>query len=303
MTDGILMVIQSGKTQYKVVRHSLNLLAGAGARIFGVVLNQVAMRRHDHYYHSYYQQPAEDADQNTFMPAELIPPLRDKENRAEKNESTKNLDLPSHESQSEPASQTTENTAQKVAAKNDPSSDDLYLVENATPLAKSEEGWFTEESDDEKERILTLCAVFDHPSQAVREGAVQALNKYGADRLTAFARALREAPFARRRRIGAAIASSGLADEAINHLMSGDEKYYDALSLLLLMMKAGEAQPLLRAIKEHPDNNVRIAAISLLALSQQKDFTAELRHIAFHDPLPPEVQSALLTALHLPVNS
>jgi polysaccharide biosynthesis transport protein len=303
LADGILMVIQSGKTQYKVVRHSINLLAGAGARIFGVVLNQVASRQHDQYYHSYYQQPDEQGQEEAgqFMPAEMVPPLSGVESHSEEKNGANLSDSLAPENLVESVSQRGESEESKKLAGNERLLSDQYLVEDASPLAPPKEEWFAEESDDEQERILTLCAVFDHPSQSVREGAVHALNKFGANRLTAFARALREAPFARRRRIGAAIASSGLADEAINHLTSGDEKYYDALSLLLLMMKAGEAQPLLRAIKEHPNHNVRIAVISLLALSQQKDFTNELRQIAFHNHLPTEVRAALLTALHLPV--
>ena len=69
------------------------------------------------------------------------------------------------------------------------------------------------------------------------------------------------------------------------------------------MMKAGEARPLLRAISEHENNDVRIAVISLLALSQQKEYTAELRQLAVQASLPAEVQTALLTALHLPFTS
>ena len=272
MVDGLLMVLHSGKTQYNTVRYALNLMAGAGAKIYGTVLNQSDSRQSDEsYYQGYYRQAAEqgEEDENEIIEAEII-------------ESVSALGGGAEESKKKPAASGSLPKKSQQARE------------------MTEENAAAEDLGDE-ERFRALCADFDHPSQAVREGAVQALSQFSASHNTAIARALREAPFARGRRIGAAIASSGLADEAINHLTSTDEKYYDSLSLLLLMMKAGEAQPLLHAVKEHPNNDVRIAVISLLALSQQKEVMGELRQLAF--PLPPEVQAALLTALHLPGNS
>lgn len=272
MVDGIVMVIHSGKTQYTTVRSSLNLMAGAGAKIYGTVLNQTDHRQSDEsYYQGYYKQPAEpvEEEENGIIEAEII-------------ESVSALGEDSEESKPNAP----------------PASGSLPKQPRQTMDMTQETGAAEDLSDEE--RFRALCADFDHPSQAVREDAIQALSQFSASHNTAIARALREAPFARGRRICAAIASSGLADEAINHLTSSDEKYYDSLSLLLLMMKAGEAQPLLRAVKEHSNNDVRIAAISLLALSQQKEVMTELRQLAF--PLPPEVQAALITALHLPSN-
>ncbi len=275
MVDGILMVIHSGKTQYNTARSSLNLLAGAGAKIYGMVLNQADQRPSDDaYYQGYYKQPAEqeEEDENRIIEAEIL------------------------ESVSALNGEAVAGVVAPPAGSPPPQSWEAMEMTRA----KGEAEGLAEGLDDE-ERFRLLCADFDHPSQAVRESAVQSLSQFSASHNTAIARALREAPFARSRRIGAAIASSGLADEAINHLTSSAEKYYDSLSLLLLMMKAGESQPLLRAVKEHPQNDVRIAVISLLALSQQKEVMVELRQLAF--PLPPEVQAALLTALHLPNNA
>ncbi|HEX4950046.1 MAG TPA: polysaccharide biosynthesis tyrosine autokinase [Blastocatellia bacterium] len=292
LADGILMVVQSGKTQYKVVRHSLNLLAGAGARIFGVVLNQVSNRQHDHYYHDYYQQPVEQTGDHKYKlsQTEMAPSFPETVNGTVANNGTATI----HRQPSEelPAVEFDNATRETL-----PTEANLGVPHYVSNVPLKEER-MSAETDEEAERFRSLCAVFDHPSQAVRERAV--LNEFGSDRLSDLARALREAPFARSRRIAAAIVSSGLADEAINYLTNGSEKYYDTLSLLLLMMKAGEAQPLLRAIKEHPNQDVRIAAISLLALSQQ--FTDELHNLARQNILPANVQATLLTSLHLPLN-
>src|SRR5438876_10893782 len=53
MVDGVLLVVHGGKGSRTVVRRSRQLLLEVGAKIFGVVLNNVNVRSHDYYY--YYQ--------------------------------------------------------------------------------------------------------------------------------------------------------------------------------------------------------------------------------------------------------
>ena len=67
MVDGVLLVVHGGKSSRHVVRRSRQLLQDVGAKIFGVVLNNVNVRSHDYYYYqkyygrSYYSSDA-DAD-------------------------------------------------------------------------------------------------------------------------------------------------------------------------------------------------------------------------------------------------
>ncbi|HEX8652011.1 MAG TPA: HEAT repeat domain-containing protein [Pyrinomonadaceae bacterium] len=144
-----------------------------------------------------------------------------------------------------------------------------------------------------------LTAAFDDPSQDVRNAAARSLYNLHTDRAATFTRALREAPPERRRAIGAALASSGLASEAIGHLMGESrEKTYDAFSLLFLMSKAGEVQPLLRAIEDHPNNEVRLAVVKLLALSGQQEILPAFRRLAVRGSLPTEVRSAVMEAIY-----
>jgi hypothetical protein len=144
-----------------------------------------------------------------------------------------------------------------------------------------------------------ITAAFDDPAQEVRDAAARSLYNLQSDRAAAFTRALREAPPERRRAIGAALASSGLANEAIGHLMGESrEKTYDAFSLLFLMSKAGEVQPLLRAIEDHPNNEVRLAVVKLLALSGQQEILPAFRRLAVRGSLPTEVRSAVMEAIY-----
>ena len=55
MVDGVLLVVHGGKSSRHIVRRSKQLLHDVGAKIFGVVLNNVNLQSHDYYYYqSYY---------------------------------------------------------------------------------------------------------------------------------------------------------------------------------------------------------------------------------------------------------
>ncbi|MDX6612777.1 MAG: TubC N-terminal docking domain [Blastocatellia bacterium] len=144
-----------------------------------------------------------------------------------------------------------------------------------------------------------ISGAFDDPAIEVRNAAARAMFSFQTDRAASFTRALREGTPERRRKIGAALASSGLATEAIGNLTGESrEKTYDAFSLLFLMSKAGEVQPLLRAIEEHANVEVRLAVVKLLALSGQHEILPAFRRLAVRGSLPPEVRSSVMEAIY-----
>jgi HEAT repeat protein len=149
------------------------------------------------------------------------------------------------------------------------------------------------------EAFSEICAGFDDRQEEVRNAAARALYDLNEDRAESFTRALRESPVERRRQIGAALASSGLADEAIGNLTGESrDKTYDAFSLLFLMAKAGEVAPLIRAIESHADSEVRLAVVKLLALSGQQEILPAFRRLAVRGSLPAEVRSAVMEAIY-----
>ena len=54
MVDGVLLVVHGGKSSRHVVRRSRQLLQDVGAKIFGVVLNNVNLQSDDYYYYQRY---------------------------------------------------------------------------------------------------------------------------------------------------------------------------------------------------------------------------------------------------------
>jgi HEAT repeat protein len=152
---------------------------------------------------------------------------------------------------------------------------------------------------DTEESFQRITEAFDDSAPDVRSAAAQALYDLQEDHATTFTRALRDAPADRRVRIGAAIAASGLADQAISNLTGASrDKTYDAFSLLFLMSKSGELNPLMRAIEEHPSTEVRVAVVKLLALSGQPEVLPAFRRMAVRGSLPPDVRAAVMEAIY-----
>lgn len=56
LADGVLLVVHGGQASRGVVRRSRQLLNDVGAKIFGVVLNNVNLRSQDYYYYQHYYQ-------------------------------------------------------------------------------------------------------------------------------------------------------------------------------------------------------------------------------------------------------
>ena len=88
--------------------------------------------------------------------------------------------------------------------------------------------------------------LLDDPSAEVREKAVRDLYEMDPDQAATLVNdALRDGTPEERRRIGSALADSGLLYEAIDDLMAENHEHcYSAFSLLFLVAKAGVVEPL-----------------------------------------------------------
>ncbi len=75
MVDGVLLVVHGGKSSRHVVKRSRQLLHDVGAKIFGVVLNNVNLQSHDYYYYQryygsrYYKNDGEEEEPETAVAA------------------------------------------------------------------------------------------------------------------------------------------------------------------------------------------------------------------------------------------
>ncbi|HLM23603.1 MAG TPA: hypothetical protein VK274_01040 [Pyrinomonadaceae bacterium] len=139
-----------------------------------------------------------------------------------------------------------------------------------------------------------IAELLDDPSAEVREKAVRNLYELDPDQAAMFVNnALRDGSPEERRRIGSALADSGLLYEAIDDLMAENhESCYGAFSLLFLVAKAGVVEPLSTVIEKHPSVDLSLAVIRLLASSGEPEVVTTLRRLASNGSLAPELRSA-----------
>jgi len=144
-----------------------------------------------------------------------------------------------------------------------------------------------------------MAELLDDPSAEVRQKAVRDLYEMDPDQAaTLVNNALRDGLPEERRRIGSALADSGLLYEAIDDLMAENhESCYGAFSLLFLVAKAGVVEPLSAVIEKHPSLDLRLAVIRLLATSGEPGVATTLQRVAINTSLAPELRSAAAEAV------
>src|SRR5688500_3057777 len=145
-----------------------------------------------------------------------------------------------------------------------------------------------------------IAQSLDDPSPEVRKKAVRELYELDPDQAATLVNdALRAGSPEERRRIGTALADSGLLYEAIDDLMGENhESCYGAFSLLFLVAKAGVVEPLITVIEEHPSLELSLAVIRLLATSGEPEVASTLLRLAANTALAPELRTAAAESIN-----
>lgn len=148
-------------------------------------------------------------------------------------------------------------------------------------------------------RFEKIAELLDDPSGEVRKKAVRDLYELDPDQAATLVNdALRDGSLEERRRIGNALADSGLLYEAINDLMAENhESCYGAFSLLFLVAKAGVVEPLCSVIENHPSLDLSLAVVRLLASSGEPEVALTLQRLALNDSLAPALRLAASEAV------
>lgn len=147
--------------------------------------------------------------------------------------------------------------------------------------------------------VELIMRSLDDPSPDVRNSALLAFFDLNPDLAASFFNnALMQGSPEERRNIGGALVNSGLADHAIDTLTRESQvNAYSAFSLIFLVAKAGEVGPLMRVIEDHPNVQLRLAVIKLLALSGEPGIVTAFYELARRNLLPLEIRSAVREAL------
>jgi HEAT repeat protein len=141
--------------------------------------------------------------------------------------------------------------------------------------------------------VAVIVAMADG-AREVRAAAARALSRLSFDRADAYVRVFETADARALREVARACVAAGLAGQAISRLAGEDRRQgYEAFSLLSLIVKAGEVQPLLDAIESHRDVDVRLACVGLLGQARENDLAERLRLLADNSGMPERVRAAL----------
>lgn len=143
-----------------------------------------------------------------------------------------------------------------------------------------------------------LIALSDE-SRIVRAAAARTLTSLHFDRAEAYVRVMETADLEMLRRVARACVQTGIVAQALDRLASEDRRQaYEAFSLFSLLARAEETQPIIDAIENHRDDEVRLCAVRVLSMAGQSRVVPKLREIAARDDISETVRTAILEALY-----
>jgi HEAT repeat protein len=136
-------------------------------------------------------------------------------------------------------------------------------------------------------------------SREVRASAARALNRQSFDRADAYVRVLETSDDETIRDVARACIQAGIVSQNLDRLASSDHRQaYETFSVICLLAKANLNYPILDAIADHPNMDVRLKAVHLFACTNQPDTFEQLRQLAVRDGVSEEVKTALLEAMY-----
>lgn len=152
---------------------------------------------------------------------------------------------------------------------------------------------------DHESVFAPVLVAFADGAREVQAAAARALSRLSFNRADAFVRIIETADEEALGQVARACIKARMAAQAIDRLTSEDRRQaYEAFSLLSLLAKANETAPLLDAIAEHRDPDVRLAAIRLLGMTGRPEVAQQFRQLVVRDGLPEKIRTALLEVVY-----
>jgi hypothetical protein len=124
------------------------------------------------------------------------------------------------------------------------------------------------------EAILLCCA---DPTREVRAAAARGLFRLSFDRADAWTRIAETGDEYRMRQAILAAKEADLVKRSYDRLVHPDQKIaYEAVTLLTLMIRAGETEDIFRAVENHTDSNVKLALLHVVGLAKEEETLTKL---------------------------
>jgi HEAT repeat protein len=150
------------------------------------------------------------------------------------------------------------------------------------------------EIDHESVFSTVLVALADE-ARDVRAAAARAVSGLSFDRADAYVRVIESSDKQELSDVALACIKTGLAAQAIDRLVSEDRRQaYEAHSILTILVKAGECQPLLDVIERLADIRICHLALQVLNISDQPEVSAQLKQIAAREGIPLQFRAEIM---------
>lgn len=144
-----------------------------------------------------------------------------------------------------------------------------------------------------------VLMAFADEAREVRAAAARSLSRMSFDRAEGYVRMIETADEETLRRVASACIKAGMVGQAIDRVISEDRRLaYEAFSLLSLLAKANETEPLMDAISNHPEQSIRLALIRLLGTTTQPEVATQFRYLAVRDGIPENISAALMEVVY-----
>ena len=136
-------------------------------------------------------------------------------------------------------------------------------------------------------------------SREVRAAAARTLSGLHFDRADAYVRVMETADADTLQEVAKACIKTGIAAQAVDRLASEDRhQAYEAFSLFALLARANETEPILDAIQNHKDDEVRLCAVRVLNVAAHPDLAPKLRELVGGAEMPENVRTAVLKVVY-----
>jgi|GEM_PF-400873 len=136
-------------------------------------------------------------------------------------------------------------------------------------------------------------------AREVRASAARSLNRLSFDRSEAYVRVIETSDEATIGSVAQACVQAGIVSQNLDRLAISDHRQaYETFSLICLLARANMNEPVLNAISDHANIDVRIKAVHLLACTGQPEVADQLRELAVKEGMREDVKTALLEALY-----
>jgi hypothetical protein len=127
------------------------------------------------------------------------------------------------------------------------------------------------------ETILLCCA---DPTREVRAAAARGLFRLSFDRAAAWTRIAETRDEFRMRQAALAAKEADLVKRSFDRLIHPDQKIaYEAATLLVLMIRAGETGEIFNSLLTHNDSNVKLAVAHVIVLAKEEETLSGLYEI------------------------